>query len=722
MKRFALLLLIGVLLMKYPKLGGIRSYDVTVPKLSGGVNTSESPHLINDNQLTDCLNMWWDKGALRSRPGLWTGEDEIQGRYMRKSAGLSSNLVDMSLYVYPIANKYYINRYARYQSASSASTEARVCIFDEHGYFDDFAGGIGSLSLMSPNIPDFTMLLIPVNSSATNPLSQYGAIAFASTASMVYGVASGTFNSLQDKIYIPTISRRGIPVTDTKNGTPNGVIHEAKNMLTPKFKCQFTSNDEGIYYFLPFKDLDNSEILIERVANNGQTYQHTIPAGSNESNFNNVKAVINRNAGYFYFANSSGVALKLQEKGIENNITITASKTTPGAEETICKMTFGTWFGSGKGIITGTRLVVSGNPDYPNLVYFSDVNNPLYFPEHNKFYVGGDSQKITGFGKQGDSLIIFKENEVYRAYDVVTETKEEQILDGKPSTNTTYFTITPIHATIGCDIPNTIQLCANRLVWANSNGKVYTLVSRNEYSEHTVREVSYNIESKLAEHDKDELLNASAADYNGRYYLLIGNKIYVMDYRNGSFQYYASYINDEKTQRNIAWFIWDVGMEGIEWKRIVGSNTPPVLCGVTGYGEQTELINYVFSHKAGYSDITPSGQLEPVNCMFQTKVFDFSNPSVYKSVPEVYLGVGRETTEPTLRITYLTDKGEICDPYELQPTISPADSHTPEYIQIRKLTPRLNRILRFGIRVESDTAMAVDSMEIKYSLFNGGVK
>ena len=82
-KRFALLLLIGVLLMKYPKLGGIRSYDVTVPKLSGGVNTSESPHLINDNQLTDCLNMWWDKRCFAFRPGLWTGEDEIHDRYMR---------------------------------------------------------------------------------------------------------------------------------------------------------------------------------------------------------------------------------------------------------------------------------------------------------------------------------------------------------------------------------------------------------------------------------------------------------------------------------------------------------------------------------------------------------------------------------------------------------------------------------------------------------------
>ena len=34
-------------------MGGTRSYSVKVPKLSGGINKSESPHLVEDNQLTD---------------------------------------------------------------------------------------------------------------------------------------------------------------------------------------------------------------------------------------------------------------------------------------------------------------------------------------------------------------------------------------------------------------------------------------------------------------------------------------------------------------------------------------------------------------------------------------------------------------------------------------------------------------------------------------------
>ncbi|HQD38663.1 MAG TPA: hypothetical protein PK687_07100, partial [Candidatus Avimonas sp.] len=73
MKRFValfaivvVLILIGVIILMFPKSGGLRSYSVTIPKLSGGVNTSEAPHLINDNQLTDSLNMWWERGALRT--------------------------------------------------------------------------------------------------------------------------------------------------------------------------------------------------------------------------------------------------------------------------------------------------------------------------------------------------------------------------------------------------------------------------------------------------------------------------------------------------------------------------------------------------------------------------------------------------------------------------------------------------------------------------------
>ena len=221
--------------------------------------------------------------------------------------------------------------------------------------------------------------------------SDYNALAFANS-SPVWAADSGDYTDLSSYIHIPTILKDGVPSLTAENAAASGNMYEAKNMLTPKFKSSYTSDNSGIYYFLPIKGLDNTEIKITRVQTNGNTVSLTIPAGQTRSAYvSSTYANIDRLGGFFWFSNSTEVPIKLVESGIQNNVTITASKTASGSSETICGMTFNTWFGSDRGIGGGTRLIVSGNPDYPNLVHFSDVNNPLYFPD-NKPICGGDSK------------------------------------------------------------------------------------------------------------------------------------------------------------------------------------------------------------------------------------------------------------------------------------------------------------------------------------------
>ncbi len=45
---------------------------MSVPALNGGVNLNDAPNLVEDNQLTAVLNMWWKDQALRTRAGLAT--------------------------------------------------------------------------------------------------------------------------------------------------------------------------------------------------------------------------------------------------------------------------------------------------------------------------------------------------------------------------------------------------------------------------------------------------------------------------------------------------------------------------------------------------------------------------------------------------------------------------------------------------------------------------
>ena len=59
--------------MRYGEMNGTAVKRLTVPRLDGGLNQSSAASRIADNQLADCVNLWWQEGALRTRPGFQTG-------------------------------------------------------------------------------------------------------------------------------------------------------------------------------------------------------------------------------------------------------------------------------------------------------------------------------------------------------------------------------------------------------------------------------------------------------------------------------------------------------------------------------------------------------------------------------------------------------------------------------------------------------------------------
>ena len=60
--------------MKYPMINRQPRREVNVPQLSGGLNLRDSLSGIRDNQMTDCVNMWYKEGMLRTRPGFVTND------------------------------------------------------------------------------------------------------------------------------------------------------------------------------------------------------------------------------------------------------------------------------------------------------------------------------------------------------------------------------------------------------------------------------------------------------------------------------------------------------------------------------------------------------------------------------------------------------------------------------------------------------------------------
>ena len=73
--------------MKYPKINRLSSREVNVPSLAGGLNLRDSLTGIRDNQMTECVNMWFKDGKLRTRPSFDTAKsmyvvrNRIQNQY-----------------------------------------------------------------------------------------------------------------------------------------------------------------------------------------------------------------------------------------------------------------------------------------------------------------------------------------------------------------------------------------------------------------------------------------------------------------------------------------------------------------------------------------------------------------------------------------------------------------------------------------------------------------
>ena len=118
-------------------------------------------------------------------------------------------------------------------------------------------------------------------------------------------------------------------------------------------------------------------------------------------------------------------------------------------------------------------------------------------------------------------LVVFKEREVYATqYTVGATVTAEGLLSGEVTDTeavSAVFPLSQVHAGVGCDIPKSLCLCGDRLVWTCQNGRVYALFTGGAYGVRSVREISKPIATSLAEHTAEELASASAACYQGHY-------------------------------------------------------------------------------------------------------------------------------------------------------------------------------------------------------------
>ncbi len=114
--------------------------------------------------------------------------------------------------------------------------------------------------------------------------------------------------------------------------------------------------------------------------------------------------------------------------GITDNLRITyvAKTSEESKKKNICNCNKAVKFG----INNDDRIFITGNEEYKNYIWYSDYNNPLYFPDLNYITVGADDKGVLGFSKLSGYLAVHKEDSVEDAnlYLVKGELTDEDVV------------------------------------------------------------------------------------------------------------------------------------------------------------------------------------------------------------------------------------------------------------------------------------------------------
>ena len=735
-----------------------QALELKIPDLAGGLNLRDGLSEVLDNQLTDCKNMWWNDGLLKTRPGTKATEKTVTyiNRPSRQIIGIK-NFPDIK---YTKEDKTYYLQTIKRILPNYSGEYYTIIKFLWQSKDESLPLGDSGISVDGDNVNYFVCCKRNLLYCFTSDFKIHK-LNLTSTVSMWEEVK-------EEDYYIPIVYAHCTAVNFS------GTQIESTNLLGNKFKMIYSTinlnlspvtSDDGsgnvstvylheMYYPFPDNMITNPDEYIGKeikavITNESGAKTTHSAVFTKVSNYNNQNVA----EGWETSAGADGLVMHARTDGIWfhwNNgtgdpDTMDPAQISPDAiyvednlevivpyvptiedKNKIFNMTQSTWFGGTvNGLAGGTRLFLCGNQDdEKSLVCWSGLDNPLYFPENSYFYVGDTTSAVKGFGKQSDKLIIFKEKETwYTYYQQNTQIEASDLINQTIidyASSSVYFPLCQINSNIGCNYPDTIQLCRNRLVWLGDSGNVYTLVSESQYNERSIFSVSEMVKNKLK---KENLLSAVACDWNGYYCLLVGKKLYLMDYNCYGYTHVSSYSKTEDANVRIPWYYWELPQDGVICSLDDKISLSYYHDGVTA--NQCAIVNNILSEDNApidsicYEDEFTGNLLfkdSPIESKITTKLFDFGQPSVRKNIDKISLQLGNNGGD-LIKVEIITDCG--AEMHEISLSGSQTQSYTPEYIESKAIFPCIKQVCRMGVRLSSTGIIAIDGMNLKYKTTGG---
>lgn len=231
----------------------------------------------------------------------------------------------------------------------------------------------------------------------------------------------------------------------------------------------------------------------------------------------------NRAAGKITFTTAPAAPLA----GQADNVQIRFPHTVEGYADKIRKCTIITTYGVGE----TNRVVLSGNPDHPNLDWTSAVHDASYVPDLSYAAIGLEGVAIRGYCRLGAYLGIVKEHHPQDSSVFLRSAELDS--EGEP-----VFPIRAALAGVGAVNTSGFARLLDEPVFLSGTG-IYALTTSLYTSERIAQNRSFFINGALTR-EKD-LSEAAAVQWNGMLLLSVGNgNVYVLDGRQSKSYRYSS--------------------------------------------------------------------------------------------------------------------------------------------------------------------------------------
>lgn len=382
--------------------------------------------------------------------------------------------------------------------------------------------------------------------------------------------------------------------------------------------------------------------------------------------------------GYMYYSDT-GKLYSGMDTGIytPDNISIDAISIENFYQDRINKATISTKFGYGGNM---DRLFVAGYYDMPEYEFWSEIDNPLYFPDLNYAALGDSDTSIMGWSRIDNNQMAVHKN--FNGSDPTIYIQSASLNDDF-SVN---FPVKEGAAGVGV---------ISQRAFGVLNGEPLALSSEGVFSTQLVTDVaadvkyaaprSYFIDPFLRNLN---LAQAEAIVFNNSYYLAVDGFVFFAD---------GSQLRSVKSDiYSYEWFLWDNIPVNVWWiyqNQLYFGTADGCIC----------------KFNDSYMDID-----KPVNCYWTTPPLFFGSTSYYKKIKNVIVSSVMPSTDfSEVYIDYISDygvnnvKGALID-------------NTSHLGSIKSISTnyKLNKISSLQLRIRADNAedFNISDISILYSL------